>query len=87
MSFFDRFNKREQEQTTEPVVDDVILKALITGDAITREKALMLPAVSAAVDYIGNCVACMPIKLYQDKPFKSGHKGYIRRFSDEKSNG
>ena len=67
MSFFDRFNKREQEQTTEPVVDDVILKALITGDAITREKALMLPAVSAAVDYIGNCVACMPIKLYKVK--------------------
>lgn len=70
MGFFERFNKRANEVQTEPVVDDVLLKALIQGEPITREKALMLPAVSAAVDYIGNCVACMPIQLYKQKQGK-----------------
>lgn len=31
----------------------------------TREKALTLPAVSGAVDLIGNMIACMPVKLYK----------------------
>ena len=70
MGFFERFNKRADETRIEPVVDDVLLKALLQGEPITREKALMLPAVSAAVDYIGNCVACMPVQLYKQKQGK-----------------
>ena len=65
MGLFDRFRKREDE--TEPVVDDVLLKALLDGETITREKALTLPAVSSAVDCISNAVACMPVKLYKYK--------------------
>lgn len=50
-----------------PPVSDVLLKALISGEAITREKALTLPAVSGAVDFICNSIASMPVKLYKYK--------------------
>ena len=50
-----------------PPVSDVLLKALIAGETITREKALTLPAVSGAVDFICNSVASMPVKLYKYK--------------------
>jgi len=55
--------------TVEPQVDDVLLKALLNNETITREKALTLPAVSGAVDFICNSVAAMPVKLYK---YKSG---------------
>lgn len=48
-------------------VDDVLLKALLSNEAITREDALTLPAVSGAVDFICNTVASMPVKLYKYK--------------------
>lgn len=48
-------------------VDDVLLRALLNGEAIDREKALTLPAVSGAVDFIANTIASMPIKLYKYK--------------------
>lgn len=50
-----------------PQVDDVLLQALIDGEAITREKALTLPSVSGAVDLISNSIASMPVKLYKRK--------------------
>lgn len=55
----------EQQLTTQPEVDDVLLKALLSNDPITRQDAMTIPAVSAAVDYISNTVAAMPIKLYK----------------------
>lgn len=72
MSIFSMFQKREQPQqpTTEPTVDDVLLRALLNNETITREKALTLPAVSGAVDFICNSVACMPVKLYKYKQGK-----------------
>lgn len=71
MGLFDVFRRRE-ESTPEvtPQIDDVLLKALLSGETITREKALTLPAVSGAVDFIANSVACMPIKLYKYKQGK-----------------
>lgn len=52
---------------TEAPADDVLLKALISGDKITREQAMTVPAVSAAVDYISSAIASMPIRLYKRK--------------------
>lgn len=57
---------QEIPQITSPV-SDVLLKAIMSGEVITREKALTLPAVSGAVDFICNCVASMPVKLYKIK--------------------
>lgn len=69
MGLFD-FWKREETPTQEPYspsnnVNDVLLRALLNNEPIDREKAMMLPAVSGAVDFIANTVASMPVKLYK----------------------
>lgn len=71
MGMFDRFRKRDEPAPQiQPEISDVLLKALISGETITREKALTLPAVSGAVDFIANSVAAMPVKLYKYKQGK-----------------
>ena len=60
------FKKREK---VTPEVSDVLLRALIGNEVITREKALTLPAVSGAVDLISSMIASMPVKLYK---YRSG---------------
>lgn len=71
MGFFDFFRKRDESSqdlpVVEPPVNDVLLQALLNNESITREKALTLPAVSGAVDLIGNMIAAMPVKLYKHK--------------------
>lgn len=47
-----------------------MLQALLNGEVITREKALTLPVVSSAVDFISGTVASMPVKLYKYKQGK-----------------
>ena len=66
MGIFSR-NKTRAEPILEPVVDDVLLRAVLNGETITREKALTIPSVSGCVDLICNFVACMPVKLYKYK--------------------
>ena len=75
MGWFDYFWKRDatppevvQEET--PIVDDVLLQALLNGETITREKVMTLPSVNGAVDFISNCIASMPVKLYKYKDGK-----------------
>lgn len=77
MALFDFIKKRDEtpqttttSETTSPVVSDVLLQALLDGEAITREKALTLPAVAGAVDLISNMIASMPVKLYKYKQGK-----------------
>lgn len=67
MGIFD-FLKRDAPQ--EVVVSDVLLEALLNREVITREKAMMIPAVSGAVDLISNAVASMPVKLFKVKDGK-----------------
>lgn len=77
MAWYNVFTRRRdapaQEETTPavtPPVSDVLLEALLNGEVITREKALTLPAVSGAVDFITNSIAVMPVKLYKVKDGK-----------------
>ena len=75
MGWFDRFKRQEpveekREETNETIVDDVLLRALLNGETITREKVLTLPIVNGAVDFISNCIASMPVKLYKTKDGK-----------------
>lgn len=67
MGWFNFFNKRSDTENNNMIADDVLLKAFIDGETITREKALTLPIVSGAVDFICNTVASIPIKLYKHK--------------------
>ena len=63
-------NIRDETPEITPPVSDVLLKALLSNEVITRQKALTLPAVSGAVDFICNSVASMPVKLYKVKDGK-----------------
>lgn len=80
MGWFDIFKRDTTPNNTEPqtqpeeIVDDVLLKALLNGETITREKVMTLPCVNGAVDFISNCVACMPVKLYRYKDGKVEEK-------------
>ncbi len=72
MGWFDFLKRRdassESPQQTPPdtqIVDDVLLQALLNGETITREKVMTLPSVNGAVDFISNCIASMPVKLYK----------------------
>ena len=82
MSFLDLFRTREEPaqepEESQPAVGDVLLQALLSGDTITREKALTLPAVAGSVDFLCNMVACMPVKLYKYK------KGKIEEVTNDK---
>ena len=71
------FRKREINTNVTPPIDDVLLQALINGETITREKAMTLPAVAGAVDFISNMVACMPVKLYKYK------QGVVQEVEDD----
>lgn len=73
MGLFNFLQKRDNTPPItqeEPIVDDVLLQALLNGETITREKVMTLPAVNGAVDFISNSVACMPVKLYKEKDGK-----------------
>lgn len=77
MGLFDFLRKRETPTPTPeitPQVSDVLLQAIFNGEVITREKALTLPAVSGAVDFITNTIATMPVKLYKIKDGKVEEK-------------
>lgn len=75
MGFWSRLIGVEEERDEQPApapasdvtppVGDVLLQALLNGETITRDKALTLPAVAGAVDFICNSVASMPVKLYK----------------------
>lgn len=74
MAIFDFFRKRDDSgestpptppTTNEEPANDLLLKALLSGEPITRKEAMTVPAVSAAVDFISNSVASMPVKLYK----------------------
>lgn len=60
-----RLFKKRMEKIS-PEVSDVLLRALINNEVITREKAMTLPAVSGAVDLISSAIASMPVKLYKE---------------------
>ena len=73
------FKKKIKNETNketiidENAVSDVILKTLLAGEEIDREKVLMIPAVSSAVGLICDSFAMIPFKLYK-KTTKEGKK-------------
>lgn len=62
------FKKAKREEILdEKKVDDVLLRALLNGVEIDRDKALSIPMVSSCVDFICNTFAQIPFKLYKEK--------------------
>lgn len=74
MGIFKRKIKNvEETKADEKQVDDVLLKALISGEEIGRDEALTIPAISSAVGLICDSFAMIPFKLYK-KSVKDGKK-------------
>lgn len=68
--FSDIWERRRSAESvigSDGTVNDVLLRALLSNEPIDRDKAMMLPAVSGAVDFITSAVACMPVRLYRTK--------------------
>ena len=69
------FKKREKKPAQEraeiavdeSTVDDVLLRSLLAGESISREKAMNIPAVASAVDLIAGSIASMPVRLFKRK--------------------
>ena len=79
------YYKNEAEtKIDENSVDDVLLKAIIGGEDIDREKALTIPAVSSAVGLICDSFAMIPFKLYK-KTIKDERK-QTKEIEDERVN-
>lgn len=68
--FRKRAEPTQQEYNPSNNVNDVLLSAILKGETIDRKKALMVPAVSGAVDLVSSMVASMPVKLYKVKQGK-----------------
>lgn len=67
MAIRDLFRRTSNVSLEDPSIqlDDALLQALLNNETITRDKAMMLPAVSAAVSLISDTIASMPIRLYR----------------------
>lgn len=66
----DEASSQQQEEAVDIPIEtqstgDILLKALLKGETINKNKALSIPAVSSAVDRISNLVAMLPIRLYK----------------------
>lgn len=77
-------NTAEETSADENNVEDVLLKAIMTGEEITRKEALMIPAVSSAVGLICDSFAMIPFRLYKKETKnnkKQTHEVDDKRFS------
>lgn len=59
-----RQRKKEEERAS--TLEELLLSAGIITEAITKEQALNIPAVSACVNVISDTVASLPIYLYKE---------------------
>ena len=46
-------------------INDVLLRAMLNDEVITKRMALTIPAVASAVDLVAGMIASMPVKLYK----------------------
>ena len=60
------FKRKRAEPTISPPIDDVLLKSILYGEEIDKEKAMNIPAVAKCVNLIAETVSMIPIKLYKE---------------------
>lgn len=58
------FSKKKEKRVFD--TGDLLLMAMLNTGAVTRDQALEIPSVAACVELIGNTVAMLPIKLYEE---------------------
>ena len=72
--FRSRTEPRNETTADESAVEDVLLSAILSGESITKQQALSVPAVAAAVEKVCNTVAVMPFRLYREHKNADGKK-------------
>lgn len=65
------FSRRKEKRAAEVQIDDALLRAMLGGEPISKEKALQVPTVSGGIDLIAGVIAGTPIKLYKDADGKA----------------
>ena len=86
MNFINNLFFREEPVVKEETsfnASDSLLRALINGEVIDKDKAMSIPAISSAVDTISNLVAICPINLYKKE--KDQETGAIKTIKIEDS--
>lgn len=58
-------------------INDVLLRAMLNDEVITKQMALTIPAVASAVDLVAGVIASMPVKLYKY------HKGVVEEITND----
>lgn len=77
MGLFDFLKDKKQE--TREITGDVLLAQLNGGCFITAKQAQEIPAVAACLEYVGNKVALLPLKLYE-----RDEEGRIREIKNDR---
>ncbi len=87
MKLFNLLKKRADELPTnnkpEESASDMLLKAILRGETIDKDKAMSLPAVASAVDRICNTVAMIPIRLYREVKDEITGKTKVEEVKDD----
>ena len=71
MGWFSRKEKRADATAAEPIIDDVLLRALLGSSSVTKAEALNIPSVKSCINFVADTVSMLPIKLYQEKDGKA----------------
>ena len=67
MGFLDRLlGRTETRADGEVEIESSLLKAIFGFGSVTREMAMAIPTISAAIDMIGAVIAATPVKLYRE---------------------
>lgn len=82
MGLFDFFKR--QEPKVEVPVNDVLLRALLSDETLTRKQALEIPCVASSVDLVAGTFACIPFKLYKRTESEDGKKHSVEVVDDER---
>ena len=66
MGFLDKFwNSTDPQENSSVTMDDVLLRALFSGEQLTRKEVMAIPQVAADVDIISSTFALIPCRLYK----------------------
>ena len=72
--FRSRAEPKNETTLDESCVSDVLLQAILSGTPISKQQALSIPAVAAAVEKITNTISIIPFKLYREEDDGDGKK-------------
>lgn len=79
------FEKREKKEVIldENKISDILLRAYLGGDYVTRENAKALPAINGWLGYVCDIFSMIPFRLYSKKINNDGKK-VVKEITDDR---